>query len=78
MADREEILRVMRDYFSRPSSVHHDPEFTIKWDASGMPFCNYCSLDEIRMNDAALLEIFHEAVRRGAGRAAINWFGEED
>ena len=77
MANREEILKVMRDYFSRPSAVHHNPEFTILWVGS-TPLCHVTEIHDLRKNDTMLLEIFHEAVRRDSDTPTINWFGEDD
>lgn len=74
MAERGEIIRVMRDYFARPSSYHTDPMFIVKWE-DGLPKLNR-SHAHWRDNDYVLLEMYHEAVRRNDHQ--INFFGEED
>lgn len=75
MAEREEIVRVMRDYFARPSSYHEDPYHSpIKWEGD-MPKLHVSSFYR-RHDDAFLLEVYHEAVRRSGHQ--IDFFGGAD
>lgn len=70
MVERAEIIRVMRDYFARPSSWHTGIEIT--W-VQGMPRLPLSQL-ALRENDEFLLNLYHEAVRRSGHQ--IDFFGD--
>ena len=66
MEMRSDVLRIMRDYFSRPSSVHQGPEALV-WNGS-MPLIREDMLNELRMDDDMLYSVYREAARRACNR----------
>lgn len=64
MIDKATKVQCMRFLFSRPSSLHDDPDQLIKWADDGLPKLFRGRAQEVTTDDDRLAALYDELIKR--------------